>query len=209
MIRRGASRNGPPTIRRRPQGNLPPGVLTSCSRNQNGGSMKVNSTERSRLGPAPGSDESDEHGRVAMQDFTLVIPTYNRPTLLETSSRPISAHSRSGVVSWCSIPARRNLGPLMARIVELAKLKLDYAEFPSGTHPFDKFREGVHKVATEFCALCADDDLVLLDGVQHCLEALRSNPLAWGRPGLLLFISLPARRRHGPWKRTLLHLDHR
>ena len=45
-------------------------------------------------------------------------------------------------------------------------------------HPFDKFREGLHKVTTEFCALCADDDLVVLDGVQRCLEALRSNPSA-------------------------------
>jgi glycosyltransferase domain-containing protein len=45
-------------------------------------------------------------------------------------------------------------------------------------HPFDKFREGVHNVTTQFCALCADDDLVLLDGVDQCLEALRCNPRA-------------------------------
>ena len=55
---------------------------------------------------------------------------------------------------------------------------MEYVEFPSETHPFDKFREGLHKVTTEFCALCADDDLVLLDCVQRCLDALRSNPSA-------------------------------
>ena len=33
-------------------------------------------------------------------------------------------------------------------------------------------------MTTEFCALCADDDLVLLDGVQRCLDALRCNPQA-------------------------------
>src|SRR5262249_45973458 len=31
---------------------------------------------------------------------------------------------------------------------------------------------------TPFCALCADDDLVVLDGVKRCLEALRSNSRA-------------------------------
>jgi hypothetical protein len=54
----------------------------SFSRNQNGGSMKVGSTERSPLGLAPGSNESDERDKSAMQDFTLVIPTYNRPKQL-------------------------------------------------------------------------------------------------------------------------------
>ena len=55
---------------------------------------------------------------------------------------------------------------------------MDYVEFPSETHPFDKFREGVHKVTTEFCALCADDDLIVPDGVERCLDALRSDPQA-------------------------------
>ncbi|HET9536661.1 MAG TPA: hypothetical protein VFP43_15190, partial [Mesorhizobium sp.] len=64
------------------------------------------------------------------------------------------------------------------KIAELALLKLKYAEFPSDMHPFDKFREGLHKVTTAFCARCADDDLVVLDGVLRCLEALRSNPSA-------------------------------
>lgn len=112
-----------------------------------------------------------------MQDFTLVIPTYNRPKLLEAlltylSAQPQRCHV---LVLDSSQPQPRAAN---RKIVELAELKLDYAEFPSEMHPFDKFREGVHKVATEFCALCADDDLVLLDGVQRCLEALRSNPLA-------------------------------
>jgi putative sugar O-methyltransferase len=112
-----------------------------------------------------------------MQDFTLVIPTYNRPRLLEAlltylGAQPQRCHV---LVLDSSQPQPRAAN---RKIVELAKLKLDYAEFPSEMHPFDKFREGVHKVTTEFCALCADDDLVLLDGVQHCLEALRSNPVA-------------------------------
>ena len=113
-----------------------------------------------------------------MQDFTLVIPTYNRPKQLEAFLSYLSA----GGPPQCQIlildssqPAPRAAN---RKIAELAKLRLDYVEFPSEMHPFDKFREGVHKVTTEFCALCADDDLVMLDGVKHCLEALRCNPRA-------------------------------
>ena len=91
-----------------------------------------------------------------MQDFTLVIPTYNRPKLLEAlltylSAQPQRCHV---LVLDSSQPQPRAAN---RKIVELAELKLDYAEFPSEMHPFDKFREGVHKVATEFCALCADE----------------------------------------------------
>jgi len=112
-----------------------------------------------------------------MQDFTLVIPTYNRPKLLEALLTYLGAQPQRCrvLVLDSSQPQPRAAN---RKIVELANLKLDYAEFPSEMHPFDKFREGVHKVTTDFCALCADDDLVLLDGVQRCLEALRSNPLA-------------------------------
>jgi hypothetical protein len=91
-----------------------------------------------------------------MQDFTLVIPTYNRPKLLEAlltylSAQPQRCHV---LVLDSSQPQPRAAN---RKIVELAELKLDYAEFPSEMHPFDKFREGVHKVTTEFCALCADE----------------------------------------------------
>jgi glycosyltransferase domain-containing protein len=112
-----------------------------------------------------------------MQDFTLVIPTYNRPKLLEALLTYLGAQPQRCrvLVLDSSQPQPRAAN---RKIVELANLTLDYAEFPSEMHPFDKFREGVHKVTTDFCALCADDDLVLLDGVQRCLEALRSNPLA-------------------------------
>jgi glycosyltransferase domain-containing protein len=95
-----------------------------------------------------------------MQDFTLVIPTYNRPKLLEALLTYLGAQPQRCrvLVLDSSQPQPRAAN---RKIVELANLKLDYAEFPSEMHPFDKFREGVHKVTTEFCALCADDDLVL------------------------------------------------
>ena len=112
-----------------------------------------------------------------MQDFTLVIPTYNRPKQLQALLTYLAAQQPRCriLILDSSQPEQRHAN---RQIAELTNLKLEYAEFPSETHPFDKFREGLHKVTTEFCALCADDDLVLLDCVQRCLDALRSNPSA-------------------------------
>jgi glycosyltransferase domain-containing protein len=112
-----------------------------------------------------------------MQDFTLVIPTYNRPKQLQALLTYLGAKEPACrvLILDSSQPHQRHAN---RKIAERAKFKFEYAEFPSEMHPFDKFREGVHKVTTDFCALCADDDLVLLDGVQRCLDALRRNTRA-------------------------------
>jgi glycosyltransferase domain-containing protein len=112
-----------------------------------------------------------------MQDFTLIIPTYNRPKQLATLLTYLAASGAPGriLVLDSSQPQSRSA---TRRAAEAANLQLEYVEFPSDTHPFDKFREGVHKVRTEFCALCADDDLIVPDGMQRCLDALRSTPRA-------------------------------
>jgi glycosyltransferase domain-containing protein len=112
-----------------------------------------------------------------MQDFTLVIPTYNRPKPLAALLKYLEAAQPP-----CRILVLDSSQPepraATRKLVQATNLTLDYLEFPSEMHPFDKFREGVHKVTTEFCALCADDDLVVPNGVARCLDALRSNPQA-------------------------------
>jgi hypothetical protein len=86
-----------------------------------------------------------------MQDFTLVIPTYNRPKQLAAllSYLGVTRAPCRILVLDSSQPQSRLA---TRKIIEAANLRLDYVEFPSDTHPFDKFREGVHKVTTKFCA---------------------------------------------------------
>jgi glycosyltransferase domain-containing protein len=112
-----------------------------------------------------------------MQDFTFVIPTYNRPKPLAALLGHIGA-TRPTCRVLVLDSSQPQLRAATRNVADSANLALDYVEFPSETHPFDKFREGVQKVATEFCALCADDDLVVLEGVERCLDALRHNPQA-------------------------------
>ena len=112
-----------------------------------------------------------------MQDFTLVIPTYNRPKQLGALLAYLRAKKRQCRILILDFSERQARAANRA-IIELAGAEIAYSEFPSELHPFDKFREGVHQVTTEFCALCADDDLVVLEGVARCLDALRHNPQA-------------------------------
>jgi glycosyltransferase domain-containing protein len=117
------------------------------------------------------------NGRVSMRDFTLVIPTYNRPRCLAAllSYLEEQAAEFRVLVLDSSRPEPRALNK---KRMSSSKLSSEWIEFPEETHPFDKFREGIGQVTTQFCALCADDDLVLVDGIRRSLDALRANAKA-------------------------------
>ena len=51
-------------------------------------------------------------------------------------------------------------------------LDLESAEFPD-LEPSEWWSQGLRKVRTPFCSLCANDDIVILEGVRHCLVSLR------------------------------------
>jgi putative sugar O-methyltransferase len=107
--------------------------------------------------------------------YTLVIPTYNRPDLLAALLRSLE---REGAPFWVMVldssapePRARNRA-----VVAASGLRVQHVEFPQETHPFDKFRAGVERVATPFCGLCADDDLVLVEGIRACVDELDRRP---------------------------------
>lgn len=112
-----------------------------------------------------------------MKDFTLVIPTYNRSSMLGAFLNYLEIEKAECKVLVLDSSKEEHREINRATVADCS-LDLNYMEFPIETNPFDKFREGVNAVTTPYCALCADDDLVILPGVAHCLEALRTNPNA-------------------------------
>ena len=76
-----------------------------------------------------------------MQDFTLVIPTYNRPKPLAALLTYLSAERPSSriLVLDSSQPRAR---VATRKVVDAANLKLDYVEFPSETHPSTSSAKG-------------------------------------------------------------------
>ncbi len=109
-----------------------------------------------------------------MNSFTLLIPTYNRPDLLErlllflVSQRapfPIQIHDSSE-------EATRQVNRSLVRALAL---NLHYVEYPSDTPPGDKWQRAADGVPTPYAAFCADDDVVFVDAIVASVEFLEAN----------------------------------
>jgi GT2 family glycosyltransferase len=77
-----------------------------------------------------------------MRDFTLVIPTYNRSSMLGAFLRYLELEKAECkvLVLDSSKDEHRSINRAAA---DKSSLDLRFMEFPVNTHPFDKFREGV------------------------------------------------------------------
>jgi glycosyltransferase domain-containing protein len=106
-----------------------------------------------------------------VRDFTLLIPTYNRPQQLQALLFHVKSTSPGLKVLVLDSSDNQPAVHHCASDAELLR-------YPSNTHPFAKFADGVRFCTTEYCALCADDDVMLMDGVAACVDTLRANPLA-------------------------------
>jgi glycosyltransferase domain-containing protein len=111
-----------------------------------------------------------------MRDFTLLIPTYNRPQLLAALLGYLETEKADCRVLVLDSSHPERLATNRKRVAG-SSLDVEFAEFPD-LDPTDKWRRGLHEVTTPFCGFCADDDLVILGGVRRCLDTIRSSPAA-------------------------------
>lgn len=111
-----------------------------------------------------------------MHDLTLIIPTRDRaPVLaallsyLETEKADcqllVLDSSRSDVLAT-------NRARIASSSLDIQSVELREAELG------EIHRQGVRRALTPFCAVCSDEDLIVLEGVRHCLNALRTDPVA-------------------------------
>jgi len=107
--------------------------------------------------------------------YTLVVPTYNRSDLLATLLRYLKREGAAFpilVLDSSKMEHRiRN-----QHLISSLSIRVEHVEYDESMVPFDKFREGIAKVQTPLCGLCADDDLVVVDGVSRCVAYLGENP---------------------------------
>jgi glycosyltransferase domain-containing protein len=109
-----------------------------------------------------------------MRDFTLIIPTHNRAQLLAALLSYLEAENADCRILVLDSSRAEVKAANQARL-RASSLDIEFMQFMDETI-VEKWRQGIQNVATPFCALCADDDLVVLDGVQRCLDVLRGNP---------------------------------
>jgi glycosyltransferase domain-containing protein len=107
--------------------------------------------------------------------LTILIPTYNRFELLrDLLGYLTSIPMRPEILVVDSSDAQtreRNKA-----LVEAAARPVLYVEVDATVSPFEKFALGASLAATEFCALCADDDVVLFQSLPEILDFLSANP---------------------------------
>lgn len=108
-------------------------------------------------------------------DFTLVVPTFNRPILLGdllTFLASCGAPFRI-IVADSSIADTQERN---RRLCESLPLRIEHRGFAADTGFFDKLLAVCTMVDSPFIALCADDDLVLPDAIEASRRFLEANP---------------------------------
>jgi len=112
---------------------------------------------------------------IGAADFTLLIPTYDRTAELGRLLRYLARHS---IAYPILVLDSSHAAPRAANRALIEGLDLDVRtlDFDSRVSPFEKFWRGSEQVATAFCALCADDDIVLVDALDELIAFLQSHP---------------------------------
>lgn len=110
-----------------------------------------------------------------LDDFTLVVPTYNRPDHL---GRLLAYYRREP-----SMPRILVLDSSRPEVVERNRAqcaalgeRCSHHEFESSTPVAAKLHEGLCRVETRFCGFCADDDVVFLRSVRSAMTYLEASP---------------------------------
>jgi glycosyltransferase domain-containing protein len=111
-----------------------------------------------------------------MRDFTLIIPTCNGAQRLAALLSYLESEKADCLVLVLDSSDSEVLAANRARAKTL-KLDIEIVECP-GLQAGEKCRQGLRKVATDFCAFCGDGDIVILEGFRRSLDTLRRNPAA-------------------------------
>lgn len=108
-------------------------------------------------------------------DYTLVIPTYNRPALLRRLVQHYYNRSR-----WMKLLVLDSSKPDVtaenARALTFAGKSVRHVTFPETISTVSKLSSGLDVVETPYVSLSADDDLVFPSGVLEAIAFLKEHP---------------------------------
>ncbi|MEX0876648.1 MAG: TIGR00180 family glycosyltransferase [Phycisphaerales bacterium] len=127
-------------------------------------------------------------GALADRHYTLVIPTYDRPELLD---RLLSYLQRRGA-GFPILVLDSSPEPAAGRNAErcaAAGGRVERLAYPPDKGPYEKVADGLRAVATRYVSLCADDDILLLSALGDCLEVLEARPEVAAAHGVYLNFS--------------------
>jgi glycosyltransferase domain-containing protein len=106
-----------------------------------------------------------------VQDYTLIVPTFNRPRQLSRLLTYLARQQVSFPVLVLDSSDEEANAENRALVAGVA-LDARHLTYPSSSHPFEKFWWGSQEAQTTFCSLCADDDVVMVEGLPPIVRFL-------------------------------------
>ena len=109
-----------------------------------------------------------------LNQVTLIIPTYNRPAHL---ARLLNYYaSKQTTIRFLVLDSSDEQSKaLNEKATTILGDNIKYVAFPSTISVATKLFEGLKLINTPYCAFCADDDLVFIDGLGEALTFLQNN----------------------------------
>ena len=108
--------------------------------------------------------------------FSIVIPTYNRPSYLRRLLSYYEAYNigfNIFVADSSSIVNKAKNREIVSLFPNMDILYIE--DYPPEINPFIKFSDALSHVTTPYCAFCADDDFITPAGIEESVEFLENN----------------------------------
>lgn len=117
--------------------------------------------------------------------YTLIIPTYNRPTLLRSLLGYFAARNFSHPIRVLDSSLPENLTENRASVSQCG-LNIDHQTYDNAIDPTIKLMLGAKSVETPYCSFCSDDDLLFTDQIEGLLDHLDATPTSVAAHGYYL-----------------------
>src|SRR5579871_4811344 len=99
---------------------------------------------------------------------TLLVPTFNRPGMLAVLLEQLGRSDVNVVVLDSSLPANQDRNRRSAARFP----QIQYLQFPSDIHSYEKCLAGLRGVRTPYVSFLADDDFLFLAALRKALAVL-------------------------------------
>lgn len=111
---------------------------------------------------------------MTIDNYTLLIPTYNRPELLSSLLNYLNRKKvlfRVAVLDSSASDCQKINSALFQQLPD----NFEHRSFSNDIGVFEKFSQGINSVKTDYFSFCADDDLVVIDALETCVNFLTQN----------------------------------
>jgi glycosyltransferase domain-containing protein len=106
--------------------------------------------------------------------YTLIIPTYNRPTQLLRLLHYICSFKNSFRILILD-SSSADVQEFNSSTISNQAGEVEHIRFDPSIDALSKFENGISLVKTPYCSFCADDDIVFVDTVMDCIKYLEAN----------------------------------